>query len=117
MICIASPLPRCLGRPPRPSNSFEFACLARAIRKINLTIIPKQAPGRTENCQIGAFAAYATTRGHALVDRELYLPKSWTGDRERCQAVRIPDAQTCATKGDLARGMILRALAAPLPIA
>jgi len=33
---------------------------------------------RTENCQIGVFAAYATTRGRALVDRELYLPKSWT---------------------------------------
>lgn len=27
--------------------------------------------GRTENCQIGVFAAYATTRGHALIDREL----------------------------------------------
>ncbi|MER6153923.1 IS701 family transposase, partial [Streptomyces hirsutus] len=73
--------------------------------------------GRTENCQIGVFAAYATTRGHALVDRELYLPKSWTGDRERCQAARIPDERTFATKGDLARDMIERALASPLPIA
>ncbi|GAB2473909.1 IS701 family transposase [Streptomyces incanus] len=73
--------------------------------------------GRTENCQIGVFAAYATTRGHALVDRELYLPKSWTDDRERCQAARIPDERTFATKGDLARDMIRRALASPLPIA
>jgi SRSO17 transposase len=73
--------------------------------------------GRTENCQIGVFAAYATIRGHALVDRELYLPKSWTGDRERCQTARIPDDRTFATKGDLARDMILRALASPLPIA
>ena len=37
--------------------------------------------GRTENCQIGVFAAYATAKGRALVDRELYLPKSWTEDR------------------------------------
>lgn len=37
------------------------------------------------------FAAYATTRGHTLVDRELYLPKSWTEDRERCRAARVPD--------------------------
>lgn len=73
--------------------------------------------GRTENCQIGVFAAYATTRGHALVDRELYLPKSWTEDRERCQAARIPDERTFATKGDLARDMIRHALASPLPIA
>ncbi|MFB8039638.1 IS701 family transposase, partial [Streptomyces sp. NPDC056004] len=72
--------------------------------------------GRTENCQIGVFAAYATTRGHALVDRELYLPKSWTEDRERCQAARIPDDRDFVTKNDLARAMVLRALASPLPI-
>ncbi|WP_413801362.1 transposase [Streptomyces iranensis] len=42
--------------------------------------------GRTVNCQIGVFAAYATTRARVLVDRELYLPKSWMDDRERCRA-------------------------------
>lgn len=73
--------------------------------------------GRTENCQIGVFAAYATTRGRALVDRELYLPKSWLEERERCQAARIPDERIFATKGELAGDMILRALASPLPIA
>ncbi|MFB7441931.1 IS701 family transposase [Streptomyces mirabilis] len=58
-----------------------------------------------------------STRGHALIDRELYLPKSWTGDRERCRAARIPDQRTFATKGELARDMILRVLGSPLPIA
>ncbi|WP_242625509.1 transposase [Streptomyces sp. BK022] len=78
---------------------------------------PSGTAGRTENCQVGVFAAYATTRGHALVDRELYLPKSWTEDRERCRAARIPDERTFATKGDLARYMISRAQTSPLPIA
>ncbi|WP_435280131.1 IS701 family transposase [Streptomyces sp. 1222.5] len=73
--------------------------------------------GRTENCQIGVFAAYATTRARALVDRELYLPKSWTDDRERCHAAKIPDDRGFATKPELARAMVLRALASPLPIA
>ncbi len=73
--------------------------------------------GRTENCQIGVFAAYATTRGRALVDRELYLPKSWTDDRQRCRAAKIPAERTFATKGELARAIVLRALASPLPIA
>ncbi|MER6821271.1 IS701 family transposase [Streptomyces cellulosae] len=72
---------------------------------------------RTENCQIGVFAAYASARGRALVDRELYLPKSWTEDWERCRTARIPDAREFATKGELARHMVLRALASPLPIA
>lgn len=49
---------------------------------------------RTENRQIGVFAAYATTHGHALADRELYLPQSWTEDRERCRAARIPDQRS-----------------------
>jgi SRSO17 transposase len=73
--------------------------------------------GRTENCQIGVFAAYASAHGRALVDRELYLPKSWTEDRERCRTARIPDEREFATKGELARHMALRALASPLPIA
>ncbi|MFH9044554.1 IS701 family transposase [Streptomyces sp. NPDC017966] len=73
--------------------------------------------GRTENCQIGVFAAYATSFGRALVDRELYLPKSWTEDRERCRAAKIPDERAFATKPELARAMVLRALASPLPIA
>ncbi|MGK5545665.1 IS701 family transposase [Streptomyces sp. URMC 127] len=73
--------------------------------------------GRTENCQIGVFAAYASPKGRALVDRELYLPKSWTGDTGRCRAAGIPGNRGFATKGELARAMILRALASPLPIA
>jgi SRSO17 transposase len=73
--------------------------------------------GRTENCQIGVFAAYASARGRALVDRELYLPKSWTADTDRCRAAKVPDSRGFATKGQLARAMILRALASPLPIA
>ncbi|MFE4416508.1 IS701 family transposase [Streptomyces sp. NPDC056821] len=70
--------------------------------------------GRTENCQIGVFAAYATGRGHALVDRELYLPRSWTDDADRCRAARVPDHRVFATKGDLARDMIRRAHDSPL---
>ena len=37
--------------------------------------------GRTENCQVVVFLAYGSRHGHALIDRELYLPASWTGDR------------------------------------
>ncbi|KEF09485.1 transposase [Streptomyces rimosus] len=73
--------------------------------------------GRTENCQIGVFAAYASSRGRALVDRELYLPKSWMNDGDRCRAARIPAERGFATKGELAHTLVLRALASSLPIA
>ncbi|MFF9646358.1 transposase [Kitasatospora aureofaciens] len=68
-------------------------------------------------CQIGVFAAYATSRGRALVDRELYLPKSWTEDRDRCRAAKVPDGREFHTKGELAKAMVLRALASPPPMA
>jgi DDE superfamily endonuclease len=54
--------------------------------------------GRVENCQIGAFLAYASQRGHALIDRELYVSEIWTQDRERCRAAGIPDDVEFATK-------------------
>jgi SRSO17 transposase len=47
--------------------------------------------GRIENCQIGVFLTYASQAGHSLVDRELYVPKIWTQDPERCRAVNVPE--------------------------
>ncbi|WP_445183417.1 IS701 family transposase [Pseudonocardia sp. Cha107L01] len=71
--------------------------------------------GRVENCQIGTFLAYATPRGHALIDRELYVPEVWTADRERCRAAGIPDDVEFATKPRQAMAMLQRAFAAGVP--
>ena len=50
--------------------------------------------GRIENCQIGVFLGYASGRGHALLDRELYLPKEKTGWRIRRGARRRGSRRT-----------------------
>lgn len=71
--------------------------------------------GRIENSQIGVFLAYASPRGRALIDRELYLPKEWTSDRERCRQAGIPDDVKMATKTVLAQQMISRAAEAGVP--
>jgi SRSO17 transposase len=73
--------------------------------------------GRIENSQVGVFLAYASDRGRALVDRELYLPKEWIADRDRCAAAGIPDDLGFATKPELAQRMVERALAAKIPFA
>jgi SRSO17 transposase len=73
--------------------------------------------GRVENCQLGVFCAYATSKGRALIDRELYLPKSWIADRERCREAAIPDDAVFATKTELARTMLARALDGGVPAA
>ena len=71
--------------------------------------------GRIENCQLGVFLAYATGKGRTLIDRELYLPKSWIADRERCREAAVPDTVEFATKPVLARAMLARALDAGVP--
>ncbi|THF69134.1 IS701 family transposase [Deinococcus sp. Arct2-2] len=65
--------------------------------------------GRVENCQIGVFLAYATPHGTALIDRELFLPKSWVDDPARCAAAQIPETVGAATKPQLALAMVERA--------
>jgi SRSO17 transposase len=72
--------------------------------------------GRVENSQAGVFLAYAAPDGsRALIDRELYLPEKWTGDRERCRAAGIGDDVAFATKPQLAKSMIGRAVKAGVP--
>ena len=71
--------------------------------------------GKTENCQIGVFLAYTSPAGHALIDRELYLPAAWTNDPDRCAAAGIPDDVKFATKYQLAQRMIERTRAAGTP--
>jgi SRSO17 transposase len=71
--------------------------------------------GRIENSQIGVFLAYASPRGRALIDRELYLPKEWIEDRDRCRGAGIGDEVEFATKLVLARQMIARAVDAGVP--
>jgi SRSO17 transposase len=66
--------------------------------------------GRIENAQVAVYLTYATRMGHALIDRALYLPKSWTADPHRRAAAGVPDDVPFATKPALARQMIARAL-------
>jgi hypothetical protein len=71
--------------------------------------------GRTENCQIGVFLCYVSRLGRVLIDRELYLPASWTDDRDRCRAAYVPDEVGFATKPAQAKVMLERVLAAGMP--
>src|SRR5215469_4371853 len=71
--------------------------------------------GKITNCQIGVFASYVSRHGHAFIDRALYLPKEWTDDPDRLEAVYVPADVGFATKPRLATRMIARAIAASVP--
>jgi SRSO17 transposase len=71
--------------------------------------------GKVDNCQLGVFLAYASGKGRAFIDRELYLPRCWTDDPARCRAARVPDEVGFRTKPQLARVVLERALDAGVP--
>jgi SRSO17 transposase len=73
--------------------------------------------GRVENARVAVCLVYATDAGHGVVDRELYLPRSWTDDPDRLRAAGVPDHVGFATKPKLATTMICRALDAGVPAA
>jgi SRSO17 transposase len=73
--------------------------------------------GRTENAQVAVYLSYAGRGGHALIDRELYVPKSWTADPARCRAAGFSAEVRFATKPALVRRIIARTLDAGMPAA
>jgi SRSO17 transposase len=109
---------------------LEHLCDPRAVLVIDETGFLKQGTksvgvkrqysgtaGRIENCQIGVFLAYAAPVGHVLLDRELYLPREWADDAKRRREAGVPEEVMFATKPQLARQMLERALAAGVPAA
>lgn len=65
--------------------------------------------GKTDNCQVGVFAAIARGNVASVMDAELYLPEAWTQDASRCEAAGIPeDLREFRTKGEMALDMVRR---------
>jgi len=95
----------------------ETGFLKKGIQSAGVARQYSGTAGRVENCQIGVFLTYASERGQTLLDRELYLPKAWTDDRERCRRAGIPDERAFATKPALAQQMLERTFAAGVVLA
>jgi SRSO17 transposase len=73
--------------------------------------------GKIENCQIGTFLSYATTKGHAFLDRRLYLPEEeWCNDPERRKRAKVPDSVIFQTKPEQAMEMLEDAWQAGVPM-
>ncbi|MFJ8586861.1 IS701 family transposase [Streptomyces sp. NPDC093595] len=66
--------------------------------------------GRIENSRVAVYLACSSRRGHAAIDRELYVPRSWITDAARCRPAGIPEEVGFATKPALAVRMIDRSL-------
>jgi SRSO17 transposase len=106
-----------LGDPDGVLIADDTGFLKKGTRSAGVQRQYSGTAGRTENCQVGVFLAYASEHGHALIDRELYLPQSWAEEADRRRAAGIPEDVEFTTKPRQAQAMISRAIAAGVPFA
>jgi SRSO17 transposase len=106
-----------LGDPAAVLVLDETGFVKKGSRSVGVQRQYSGTAGRIENCQVGVFLAYAGPKGHALLDRALYLPEGWAKDAARRDRAGVPDAVSFATKPKLGRVMLERALAAGVPCA
>lgn len=106
-----------LGAPDAVAVVDETGFLKKGAKSVGVKRQYSGTAGRVENCQVGVFLAYASGRGRAFLDRELYLPEEWAADQERRAEAGVPADVGFATKGQLARAMLARAFAAGVPVA
>jgi SRSO17 transposase len=71
--------------------------------------------GRTDNCQVAVFANYSSAKGHAFMDRRLFLPEDWAGDRDRRDEAGVPSGVIFRTKPELALEMVANAVTEGVP--
>ena len=69
------------------------------------------AVGKQDNCIVTVHLGYAADDFHTLIDGELFLPESWSSDRERCREAGIPDTMVYRPKTEIALELYDRAVA------
>jgi SRSO17 transposase len=99
-----------LGRQGAVIAIDETSFLKRGKKSAGVGLQYCGTTGQTENCQVGVFLSYVTSRGHSLIDRELYLPADWCEDADRRRAAAIPSSVRFQTKPELAVQMMERLL-------
>src|SRR5512132_3181617 len=104
-----------LGDPAGVVVADETGFLKKGTRSAGVQRQYSGTAGRIENCQVGVFLTYASRRGRALVDRELYLPKEWAADPTRRAEAHVPEQVGFQTKPQLAQQMLARAVDAQVP--
>jgi SRSO17 transposase len=105
-----------LGEPEGIGVVDETGFLKAGSRSVGVKRQYTGTAGKIENCQVGVFLSYATSKGHALLDRRLYLPKDWCKDEQRRSKACVPEQIKFQTKAQLALEMLEHAWQRGLPL-
>ncbi len=79
-----------LGAPDAVLVVDETGFLKKGVQSVGVKRHYSGTAGSVENCQVGVFLVYASERGHAFIDRELYLPAEWVEDLARRERAGVP---------------------------
>jgi SRSO17 transposase len=96
-------------------NSDETGFPKKGTRSVGVKRQYSGTLGRTDNCQVAVFANYCSTEGHTFMDRRLFLPEEWAGDRDRRDQAGVPPGVIFRTKPQLALEMVANAVAEGVP--
>lgn len=105
-----------LGDPNGVLVVDETGFIKKGVKSVGVKRQYSGTAGRIENCQIGVFLAYASSKGRAFLDRKLYLPKEWAEDAVRRAEAGVPEDVEFETKPQLAKVMLERAIEARVPV-
>ena len=102
---------RALGKKQSALILDETGFLKKGVHSAGVQRQYSGTAGRIENSQVGVFLAYSTSKGHALIDRRLFLPQSWNHDGTRRAEAHIPNEKMHVSKPKLGQEMVAQALA------
>ena len=104
-----------IGEPDAALNVDETGFPKKGTKSVGVKRQYAGCLGRTDNCQVGVFVNYRSTKGHTLIDRRLFLPEEWAADAERRVEAGVPEAVVFRTKPQLALEMVQQAIARNVP--
>src|SRR5262245_22980557 len=99
-----------LGHPQGILVVDETGFLKQGSQSVGVARQYSGTAGKVENCQIGIFLGYASPKGRAGIDRELFLPRERADDPARCAGAGVPEGAGHRTKQEIAKEMRGRAL-------
>jgi len=105
-----------LGDPEAIGVVDETGFLKKGTHSVGVQRQYSGTAGRVENSQVATFLSYASLRGHAFLDRRLFLPEAWAADPARCARAKVPAGVTHQTKPQQAAMMLEHAWAQGVPM-
>jgi SRSO17 transposase len=104
-----------LGRPGGVLIADDTSALKKGDKSVGVTDQYCGLTGQVENCQVMPMLTYASSAGHAFINRRLYLPEAWAGDAERRGKAGVPEHVAFRTKPQLVIDMLAEEIAAGTP--